>query len=103
LSTSLAPVFARFLDISNTLLLYRTEHQSGQYDASRRRGAARIEADWHEGLMAKSRYSHYFKSFAPGIWRELILALVASLALWAIILLYLANHQGLQVFRYVMF
>ena len=53
--------------------------------------------------MPSGKYSHYFRKFAPGLRRELIWALVASLVLWAIVFHYLANHQGLQVFRYVMF
>lgn len=53
--------------------------------------------------MANKRYSHYFRNFLPGLKRDLVQALVASLALWLIIFYFLANHQGLQVFRYVMF
>ena len=53
--------------------------------------------------MGKSWYSHYFRNFAPGLRRDVSAALVASVALWLIVFYYLANHQGLQVFRYVMF
>jgi hypothetical protein len=53
--------------------------------------------------MGKRWFSHYLPKFAPGLGRDLAYAAVASVALWLIIFLYLANYQGLQVFRYVMF
>ncbi len=54
-------------------------------------------------FMGKNWYSRYFRNFAPGLRRDVSAALVASVALWLIVFYYLANHQGLQVFRYVMF
>ncbi len=53
--------------------------------------------------MIKGKFANLFNEALSRFGRDLFWALVASIALWAIIFMFLANRQGLQVFRYVQF